>query len=194
MKTERSGVSVKANEWAKRTLRTIVRPKLKRSKRGVKISHLKTLLRGTVLGIAALLLSSAFAADTGRHKIVNGVSIYLGVMPAEMILGHPKPHTEAEMHGGVPAGGHRYHVLVALFDNASGKRITGAKVKANVFEIGLYGTQKNLEPMLIAGTVSYGNYFNIPETDNPYRIQVRIELPGVPGVIETEFEYRHARV
>jgi len=155
--------------------------------------HLKTFLRAALAGIAALLLTAAFAADSSRHKVVHGVAIYLGVFPAEMILGHPRPHTEAEMHGGVPAGQHRYHVVVALFDNATGKRITGARVKANVSEIGLSGVQKKLEPMLVAGTVSYGNYFNMPATNNPYRINVQIELPGVVDVIEAQFDYQHAR-
>ena len=156
-------------------------------------SYLKTLLRVVVLSIATLVAGAAFAADSTTHKVVQGVAIYLGVLPAEMILGHPKPHAEAEMHGGVPAGQHQQHVVVALFDQASGKRISGAKVSARVHEINLAGTQKKLEPMLIAGTISYGNYFNIPSTSNPYRIRVLIELPGIAGVIETEFEYQHAR-
>lgn len=155
--------------------------------------HLNTFLRAALAGIAALLLTAAFAADSSQHKVVHGVAIYLGVFPAEMILGHPRAHTEAEMHGGVPAGQHQYHVVVALFDNATGKRITGARVKANVSEIGLSGVQKKLEPMLIAGTVSYGNYFNMPATSNPYRINVRIELPGMADAIEAQFDYQHAR-
>ena len=159
----------------------------------MKISQLKTLFRVAVVSIAALTASAAFAADTATHKVVHGVAIYLGVLPAEMILGHPKSHTEAEMHGGVPAGQHQQHVVVALFDQASGKRISGAKVSARVHEINLAGTQKKLEPMLIAGTVTYGNYFNMSTNDNPYRIRVLIELPGTPGVIEATFEYQHAR-
>jgi hypothetical protein len=155
--------------------------------------YFKILLHVIMGGIAALFLTSAFAADTGQHRVVNGVAIYLGVIPAEMILGHPKPHTEAEMHGGVPAGSDQYHVMVALFDNASGKRISGAKVSAQMHEIKFVSAQKKLEPMLIAGTVSYGNYFVMPATGNPYRIRVLIELPGVAGVIEAQFEYQHAR-
>ena len=156
-------------------------------------SYLKTLLRVVVLSIATLGASTAFAADSATHKVVHGVAIYLGVLPAEMILGHLKPHTVAEMHGGMPAGQHQQHVVVALFDQASGKRISGAKVSARVHEINLAGTQKKLEPMLIAGTVSYGNYFNMPATHNPYRIRVLIERPGVAGVIEAQFDYQHAR-
>ena len=151
------------------------------------------ILRSVLAGVAALMLGTAFAADSNLHKVVHGVSIYLGVIPAELVLGHPRSHPEAQMHGGVPAGQHRYHVVVALFDDATGKRITGARVKANVSEIGLSGAQKKLEPMLIAGTVSYGNYFAMPSTDNPYRIQVRIELPGVTDAIEAQFDYQRAR-
>ena len=155
--------------------------------------HLKMFLRVALVGVAALMLTVARADDSSLHKVVHGVSIYLGVLPAEMILGHPKAHAEAGMHGGVPAGQHQQHVVVALFDNTTGKRITGARVKANVSEIGLSGVQKKLEPMLIAGTVSYGNYFNMPATSNSYRINVRIELPGVADVIEAQFDYQHAR-
>ena len=157
----------------------------------MKASQFKTLLRAAVISIATLLAGSAYAADSATHKVVHGVAIYLGVLPAEMILGHPKPHPEAEMHGGVPAGQHQQHVVVALFDAASGKRISGAKVSARAYEINRAGTQKKLEPMLIAGTVIYGNYFDIPV--NFYRIRVMIGLPGVADVIETEFEYQHAR-
>lgn len=159
----------------------------------MKARQLKTLLRVAVISITTLLASAAFAADSATYKVVNGVAIYLGVLPAEMILGHLKPHPEAEMHGGVPAGQHQQHILVTLFDHASGKRISGAKVSARVYEINRAGTQKKLEPMLIAGTISYGNYFNMPVTNSPYRIRVLIELPGVAGVIETEFEHQHAR-
>jgi hypothetical protein len=154
---------------------------------------LKTFLRAALAGIGALALSAAFAADSSQHKVVNGVAIYLGVMPAEMILGHPRAHSEAGMHAGVPAGQHQQHVVVALFDNATGKRISGAKVSAWVHETNLAGARKKLEPMLIAGTVSYGNYFNVPATGNPYRIRVRIELPGAAEAIEAQFDYQHAR-
>ncbi len=143
--------------------------------------------------IAALFLTGAFAADVATHKVVNGVDIYLGVLPSEMILDHPQSHAEPGMHGGVPAGEHRFHVMVALFDAATGKRITGAQVKATVSELALSGTEKKLEPMLIADTISYGNYF-IMSGNGIYRIQVQVRRSGVAQAIETEFEYRHGRI
>lgn len=130
------------------------------------------------------------ADDAENYKVVDGVAIYFGVMPAEMILGHPQEHPEREMHGGVPAGKHRDHLVIALFDNATGKRITDAQVTATVGEIGLAGETKKLGPMKIAGTVTYGNYFDMPNREI-YRIRVQIRLPGAPRVIEAEFTHRH---
>ncbi len=154
--------------------------------------HFKMPLLFLIGGIMALFLTGAFAADSAMHKVENGVGIYLGVFPSEMILGHPKPHAEAEMHGGVPSGEHRYHVTVALFDAATGRRITDAQVKARVSEFGLSGTEKKLEPMTIDGTISYGNYFTMSGT-GIYRIRLQIRRPGTAQVIEAEFEYQHAR-
>ena len=49
-----------------------------------------------------------------------------------------------------------------------------------------------LEPMLIAGTVAYGNYFDL-SGNGPYRIVVQIRRTGQPRVIEAEFVFKHAR-
>lgn len=155
--------------------------------------YFKIALHLVIGGIAALFLTGAFAADVATHKVVNGVAVYLGVLPSEMIMGHPKSHTEAEMHGGIPAGEHSYHVTVALFDATTGKRITGAQVSAKVSELGLSGIEKKLEPMTIAGATSYGNYFRMSGS-GIYRIQVQIRRPGVTQAIEAEFEYQHARI
>lgn len=156
-------------------------------------TYFASVLFGLLVAISGALPMTSYAADNSRHQVVDGVDIYLGIFPAEMILGHSEPHTEAEMHGGVPAGEHRYHVTVALFDAVTGKRITGAQLKARVSEFGLSGIEKKLEPMTIAGAISYGNYFRMSGT-GIYRIQVRIRRPGVAQAIEAEFEYQHARI
>jgi hypothetical protein len=156
--------------------------------RAARLKSLSPFLLVSALDVLALV---TMAAETGQSKVVEGVAIYLGILPSEMILGYPKAHPEAEMHGGVPAGEHRYHIMVALFDSASGKRITDAEVTAKVSELGLFGPQKKLEPMLIAGTVTYGNYFTL-SARGPYRIQVQIRRPGMPRAIEAAFEYARA--
>lgn len=147
--------------------------------------------RGMLAGILATLAMASLAADTSQHKVVDGVAIYIGVLPAEMVKGHPRTPPEGVMHGGVPAGKNRYHLVVALFDEASGKRISGAGIKARVSEFGLPGQEKKLDPMVIAGNVTYGNYFAMPNP-GPYRIHLEIRHARIHsvGTIEAEFEYR----
>ncbi|HUX64496.1 hypothetical protein [Sulfuricella sp.] len=147
--------------------------------------------RGMLAGILAMSAMASLAADTSQHKVVDGVAIYIGVLPAEMVKGHPRIHSEGVMHDGIPTGKNRYHLVVALFDDASGKRISGAGVKARVSEFGLPGQEKKLDPMVIAGTVTYGNYFTMPNP-GPYRIHLEIGHARIHsvGTIEAEFEYR----
>lgn len=153
---------------------------------------LQNILVSTFAVILCLFGTTVSAAQNDQYKVADGMAIYLGVIPAEMIQGHPVQHPESGMHGGIPAGEHRYHIVVALFDNVTGKRITDVKIKAIVAEIGLAGQQKELEHMLIANTTTFGNYFNMPGT-NPYRIQVEIQRLGTPHTVKVEFEYRHSR-
>jgi len=153
-------------------------------------------LRYSIASIFTLVLTltflSAHAAENTQHKIVDSISIYVGVLPAEMLLGHAKGHEEREMHGGVPAGSNRYHVVVALFDAASGKRITNAQVKIGGASVGLAAARKKAEPMLVNNLVTYGNYVSLPG-QGPYKIQIEIKRAGVGKLIEVEFEYPFAR-
>jgi hypothetical protein len=107
-----------------------------------------------------------------------------------MVQGHPKDHAEQAMHGGVPSGRHSYHIVVAVFDAATGARIEDAAVEARVAEPGLAGSARQLEPMLIADTITYGNYFEL-SGDAPYRIDLSIRRPGSASPIKVEFTYEH---
>lgn len=138
-----------------------------------------------------LLAQAALAADAGQYKVVDGIAIYWGVLPAEIIRGHVQEHPKSAMHGGVPPGEGYHHVIIALYDSQSRDRITDAEVTAKVEEVGhLAPSGKQLEPMTVAGTVTYANYFKMP-VKGPYRISLQIRRPGSPRVIEAQFEYRH---
>lgn len=128
-------------------------------------------------------------AQSPYTKTVNGVTFYLGVIPAEIVRGHPTEHPESTMHGSAPTGSGSRHIVVALFDAKSGERITDAKVSARVERLGLSADIKDLDPMQIAGTVSYGNYYAMP-TGEIYKIRVVVKRRGSPRPIEAEFEYR----
>ena len=152
--------------------------------------YFKIPLHIIMVGIAALFLSSAFAADSSLHKIVDGVAIYVGVIPAELIEGHPKAHPESEMHGGVPVTEAQYHIVIALFDAKTGARITNAKVTASLSSIGFPVIKKTLEPMLIANSISYGNYFKL---SGKGAHQIQIEISGVHTGQTIHATFEHAR-
>ena len=137
-----------------------------------------------------LIAGASLAGDLGRYKVVDEIGIYLGVVPTDLIANHPMEHTESTMHGGVPLGEHHHHVMVALFDAKTGERIADADVKANVREVGLGGKVKKLEPMTIAGALTYGNYFELRYRAR-YHISVQVRRPGSPRVIEARLEYEH---
>ena len=151
-------------------------------------------------GIAACLLciSAPLAAQTGQPLRAGGMDIFYGLIPAEIILGLPAGQSEPRMHGGAPGWGEQFHLIVTLFEQASGKRIHDATVKAAVFDARvrgkrLGGPQKRLEPMLFAGAASYGNYFNMPGPAR-YRIELEIQRPGKSEIVKLSIEYQHALV
>lgn len=144
------------------------------------------------LAVVAVLLGGAPAAaqDAGQYRVADGVAVYLGLLPAAMVRGHPPGHPEAEMHSGVPEGRHVYHLVVALFEADSGARIEDATVEARVGPLGLPGRTRRLEPMEIADTVTYGEYFTT-RGEGRYRIALVVARPGSEEPIEMEFDYEH---
>jgi hypothetical protein len=136
------------------------------------------------------LPSAAIGAD--YYKSVGGYAIYIGILPAQIVQGHSPEHPEGKMHGGAPTGRHQYHVVVAVFESSSGARLDDVDVTAKVGEPGLAPMEKRLEPMPIAGTMSYGNYFSM-RVPGPYRIDVRVVRPGAGKTVEAAFAYTHPR-
>ena len=151
------------------------------------LKYLVSIVEAAILSMGATV---ALASDVGGYKVVDGLGIYLGVVPTDLIMKHPMEHRERTMHGGVPPGKHHHHVMVALFDEKTGNRITDATVTAYVAELGLAGHTKRLEPMPVADTVTYGNYFEM-RVSVRYRISVQVRRPASARVVEAEFEYTH---
>ncbi|MBI3919412.1 MAG: hypothetical protein HY322_20655 [Betaproteobacteria bacterium] len=148
-----------------------------------------------ILVAALALIAAAPATAAEYYKSAGGMVIYMGVLPAAMVRGHPPEHPESALHGGTPAWGEQYHVVVALFDRATGTRIHDVAIKATVFDTRqpgkrLPGPHKELESMLVAGAGSYGNYFNMP-APAPYRIELEIRRPDSTTPANTSFEFSH---
>ncbi len=137
---------------------------------------------------AFLTWRPATAAEIGEAKTAGGLTVYVGVVPAEIVKGqHP---AGPQVHGRVPKGAHEYHVVVAVFDAGTNARITDARVTAKVSGLGLSGPEKTLEPMKIADTVTYGAFFNL--VPDLYTIKLTVQRPGAPPV-PVEFKYDHRR-
>ena len=96
------------------------------------------------------------------------------------------------MHGGAPSGPHEHHIVVAIFDAASAARVSDATVTAKVSGLGLSGSEKTLEPMSIANTITYGAFFNLPGADL-YTIRVSVRRPSSqqPVVLDFKYDHRH---
>lgn len=144
------------------------------------------LFRNLLIGLCFMFATTlAMASDSERHQVVDGMSIYLGIIPAQFVKDH------SGMHGGAGDKKHNYHVLVALFDSKSGERITDANVKATVSPLGMAGSTKHMEAMH-GDIVSYGNFFSMqkPET---YRILVEVQRGKSGGKSVANFIHRRSK-
>lgn len=139
---------------------------------------------------AAVSAWSPARAEDDWFKTAGGISAYIGVVPAEIVKGPPPHSAERPMHGGAPRGRHEYHVVAALYDAVSNARIVDATVTAQASGIGLSGSEKTLEPMKIAETVTYGGYFNLPA--DLYTIRLTVSRPGAQAVV-LDFKFDHRR-
>jgi len=87
-----------------------------------------------------LLFATAAAGAADYRQVVSGVAIYFGILPAELVRGHPPEHPESGMHGGTPAG--ENHLMVALFNDKTGERIVRAEVTATITGPNNFKTEK----------------------------------------------------
>ncbi len=146
------------------------------------------------LALSFRLAGPLHAQDASNYQIVGSVAAYLGVMPAEIVGGHPQTHPETRMHGGPPQNAHSEHIVIALFDDPSGTRIEDAQVEATISGMGDVAiTPMTLDPMLIAGDITYGGYISFPGRDT-YTIDLRISRPDSPTITQMSFVYDHGGV
>jgi hypothetical protein len=144
-----------------------------------------------VVVLLGLGVTSAMAADSPYHGQVDGLSVYLGVLPAALVeRRHPAAHPEGAMHGGPPRGQHVYHVMVAVFDDETGERVEDLEVEARVTPLGRAAIARRLEPMSMADTITYGNYFNLA-TSGPHQIRVSLSRREATRPSTVEFSYDH---
>jgi hypothetical protein len=142
--------------------------------------------------LSLLVIGTAMAANSGEVKTSGGLTVYLGVVPAEIVKGPPPHSAERPMHSRIPRGPHEYHMVTAIFDAATGTRVSDASVSAQLSGVGLSGERKNLEPMQLSGTITYGAFFSLPGRDL-YTIRLAIMRPGARQPVTIDFRYDHRR-
>ena len=153
-----------------------------------------TLLHGKLRSVHAILLlafttlSQAAVTDFERHA--DGLEIYMGVVPAQLLRGNADASHLATMHGGLPAASGSHHLVIAIYDERTQRQVEGADVTTSVTPIGLGPTRHKLEPMQIGSSATYGNFFPMP-SPGPYTVQVTIHVPGQAHATEVQFNYSH---
>lgn len=129
------------------------------------------------------------AAADPHHKLVSGIDIYFGMMPAEILRAE---QAQAQKSGAprldVPSGRGYYHLNVALADNKSKVPVNDAQVTMRVSD-GMTTQTKALGLVAANNAVSYGNFFRFTR-GTAYNITTEIRRPGVPGTAVANFEYR----
>ena len=125
-----------------------------------------------MLGLAWVFAVSAFGQSRQER---DGVVLYWGVVPAAVVS---QEHALADLHGGPPSGGGQiHHLVVALFDAKTGRRIEDAVVRAQLSEVGIVDAPaKYLPPMKVNEQMSYGQLFSTVK-DGPYDFRVFVKLP-----------------
>jgi hypothetical protein len=126
--------------------------------------------------------------ESGQSQVVEGLRFEYGLAPAAVVGAHPGDHPEATMHGGVSGQANRYHVVLALFNAASGARVGDAEVTMGLSGPGHPGVGgPTLEPMIIEGQASYGGYVVLPKASR-YDLAFYVRRPGVhPAHVKAQF-------
>ena len=147
-------------------------------------------LGGAMLSLA--LVASAAAAATEYEKHADGLVVYMGVMPAEVLRGRSDTDHLATMHGGLPWGSGSHHIIMSVFDEATRRQLDDATVEASVGQLGRGETRRQLEPMKIANTTTYGNFFPMAGS-GPFLVRVSIRRAGQDHPTQVQFKYAHLR-
>ena len=153
-------------------------------------TFLTRLWRAASTGLLLSIATLSAAAGTDLEKHTDGLAIYMGVMPAQLVRGNADTSDLAKMHGKLPAASGSHHLVIAIYDERTKRQVEGAEVTANVAPLGLGPTRRKLEPMQIGSSATYGNFFPMSGS-GPYTVQVTINEPGRARNTEVQFNYSH---
>jgi hypothetical protein len=147
----------------------------------------------------ALAPTPSSAGVVDGVKTVDDVTIYLGVVPAAIVRGH-KAELDAAVRSGLPrSSAHNVHIVVAVFNKASGARLENIQVRARIQEVSApHGRRPRsrtlpLQPMRVNGVLTFGAFTNLGSgQDATFMIDV-IRPSRAPRhrMTTAGFEYSH---
>ena len=156
-------------------------------------------VREVLVGVSAgitILVSPVAPATAGvrqSSQTVDGLTIYLGVVPAAITRGHGREH--AGEPGARTAGSsvHDIHVVAGIFEKHSGERIGNASVTARFQgERGPAWTVP-LRPMTVNGALTYGGFTSMGANMNA-TVSIIVQRPSRirrQHASVARFEYDH---
>lgn len=148
----------------------------------MKIANLSRLARLAIL--LALLFPSysqnAIAQTFSNEQIeframAGDFSVYLAIMPSEMINGPDKTPAPGASPYQPTAAKDTHHVMVSIFEHRGGKRISKASVSARVAGLGFTGEKKALNPLEMAGATIFANSFPMIGR-GPFRVDIQFQI------------------
>lgn len=113
----------------------------------------------TAAVLASVSPVPATAGVMNGRQVVDSTIVYLGIVPAVFTRNHPGDVEGTLMHGGTRDKSiHNVHVIVALFDRATGARIANSRVLVRF--LGERGRKWSVrpQPMVVNGALTYGAY------------------------------------
>lgn len=154
---------------------------------------------GSIVG-GALLVGGGFALATvipqhagpapGHGRITSGLVIEHGMIPAAMVSGFPQHWSARVVRQDIANGSDAQLLMVGLFDQRTGKRITDAKVTAALRKQGGPAVSKTLVSLNDAGASIYGNTFKLSPSAS-YSVELSIRRPGTSKTAKTTFSLAH---
>lgn len=139
---------------------------------------------------AGIALPGVAAEEATYRRSASEYSVYLAVMPRELITGPAlaEPDSTRIFQPAAPRDTH--HVMVSIFDSSTGRRITDATVAARVAALGFSGEKKALEPTAFAGSVLYAGLFPMIGR-GPFLVDVEFSVPATARPEQVTFYFTH---
>ena len=154
------------------------------------MKRLYTLLWLALLAIGVPARAAEPTAD-GALRSTRFV-VYVGVLPAalarESLTAHREPPDSHRIRPAPPPDTH--HVVVAVFDAASGQRVTDAQVEARHVPPRGVASTKPLAAMPLGDTLTYGNTFAIAE-GRGHRFEIDIRRDGRSDQVTFVYDNLH---